>query len=217
MKCRSEEPEASDPSCGGRRPEGPPAITASEHWDRRRWHARPNSRLTSIARTRQVTVTKIICGVDISSRSLQARVGAEGPSGCFSNNAEGIAELAEFCRQHQVELVAMEATGGYERQPLAHLWAQGLPGGFVTPRSVRRFAEAVGVLGKTDRIDAGMIAWFAQVKHVSALAPVSAEQERLKALVIRLRQLTDLRTIQRNQRLLVKDPVVLESFHRILA
>jgi transposase len=162
-------------------------------------------------------VTKIICGVDISSRSLQARVGAEGPSGCFSNSAEGITELAEFCRQHQVELVAMEATGGYERQPLAHLWAQELPVAIVNPRSVRRFAEAVGVLEKTDRIDAGMIAWFAQVKNVSALAPVSAEQERLKALVIRLRQLTDLRTIQRNQRLLVKDPVVLESFHRILA
>jgi transposase len=162
-------------------------------------------------------VTKIICGVDISSSSLQARIGVDGPSGCFSNSAEGIAELAGFCRQHRVELVAMEATGGYERQPLAYLWAQELPVAIVNPRSVRRFAEAMGVLEKTDRIDAGMIAWFAQVKHVSPLAPVSAEQERLKALVIHLRQLTNMRTMQRNQHLLVQDAVVLESFSRILA
>lgn len=111
----------------------------------------------------------------------------------------------------------MEATGGYERQPFAQLWAQELPVAIVNPRSVRCFAEAVGVLEKTDRIDAGMIAWFAQVKHVSALPPASAEQDRLKALVIRLRQVTDMRTIQRNQRLLVQDAMALESFTRILA
>lgn len=141
----------------------------------------------------------------------------DGASGCFSNQAEGIAELAEFCRQHQVDLVAMEATGGYEQQPFAHLWGEGLAVAIVNPYSVRRFAEAMGVLEKTDRIDAGMIAWFAQVKRVAALAPASAEQARLKALVLRLRQLTDMRSQQRNQRLLVRDAVALASFRRILA
>jgi transposase len=141
----------------------------------------------------------------------------DGPAGSFSNHAEGIAELAVFCRQHQVELVVMEATGGYERQPFAHLWGEGVAVAIVNPYSVRRFAEGMGVLEKTDGIDAGMIAWFAQVKHVAPLAPASAEQERLKALVLRLRQLTDMRSQQRNQRLLVQDAVALESFGRILA
>jgi transposase len=162
-------------------------------------------------------VAKIICGVDVSSCSLQARIGVDGPSGCFSNHAEGVAELAEFCRQHQVELVVMEATGGYERQPLAHLWGEGVAVAIVNPCSVRRFAEGMGVLEKTDGIDAGMIAWFAEVKHVAPLAPASAEQARLKALVLRLRQLTDMRSQQLNQRLLVQDAVVLETFGRILA
>lgn len=162
-------------------------------------------------------MTKIICGVDVASRSLQARIGRDGSSSGFSNNAEGIAKLAGFCQQHQVELVAMEATGGYEKQPFAHLWAQGLAVAIVNPRAVRDFAKSMGVLEKTDRIDAGMIAWFAEVKRVAATVPVSAEQARLKALVIRLRQLTDIRTMQRNQRLLVKDAMVLESFSRTLA
>jgi transposase len=162
-------------------------------------------------------VTKIICGVDVSCRSLQARVGPEGPARRFSNTAEGIAELADFCRQHQVQLVAMEATGGYEKRPYALLWEQGLGVAILNPRSVRHFAEGMGLLEKTDHIDAGMIAWFAQVKRVVAMAPLSAEQQQLKALVVRLRQLTEMRVAQRNQRLLVEDPMVLKSFTRVLA
>jgi len=162
-------------------------------------------------------VSKIICGVDVSSRSLQARIGPDGVSHCFANTSEGIAELAQFCRQHGVELVAMEATGGYEKQSFAQLWAQGLAVAILNPRSVRRFAESMGLLEKTDGIDAGIIAWFAQVKRVAALTPASAQQERLKALVIRLRQLTEVRTAQQNQRLLVTDAMVLQSFTKILA
>ena len=110
----------------------------------------------------------------------------------------------------------MEATGGYERQPFALLWAHGVAAAILNPRAVRRFAEGMGLLEKTDQIDAGMIAWFAQVKGVAPMAPLSAEQQRLKALVVRLRQLTAMRTTQRNQQLLVDDPMVLKSFKRIL-
>jgi transposase len=162
-------------------------------------------------------VTKIICGVDVCSRFLEARIGQDGAAACFSNTAAGIAELASFCRHHGVALVAMEATGGYEKQPYALLWTQGLPAAIVNPRAVRRFAEAMGQLEKTDRIDAGMIAWFAEVKKVVAGPPPTSQQEHLKALVIRLRQLTDLQTAQRNQRLLVQDEMVLESFTQLLA
>jgi transposase len=159
-------------------------------------------------------VTKIICGVDVASRFVQARIGPEGPAGRFANTAKGIAELAVFCRQHQVELVAMEATGGYEKRPFALLWAQGIAVAILNPRAVRRFAEGMGLLEKTDRIDAGMIAWFAQVKCVAAMAPLSAEQQRLKALVVRLRQLTAMRTAQRNQQRLVEEAGSDVSLHQ---
>ena len=48
------------------------------------------------------TVTRIICGVDVASTSLSARIGREGTQASFANSPQGIAELAVFCHQHQV-------------------------------------------------------------------------------------------------------------------
>jgi transposase len=159
----------------------------------------------------------IICGVDVASKTLDARIGREGASERFANTREGIEALAGFCKANGAELVAMEATGGYERQPFALLWAQGLPCAILNPRSVRRFAEAMGFLEKTDRIDAGVIAWFAQVKHIKAQEPARAVQEKLAALVTRLRQLTELRCAQASQRRLVSEPDVLACFEEVIA
>ena len=70
----------------------------------------------------------IICGVDVSSTHLDARVGPDGPEGRFPNTPQGVDALAAFCKDHGVTLVAMEATGGYERLPFTLLWGHGLPG-----------------------------------------------------------------------------------------
>ncbi len=158
----------------------------------------------------------MICGVDVSLNSLDVRIGHQGPAACFANTPEGIAALAEFCQAQQVHLVAMEATGGYEKQPFALLWARAIPVAILNPRAVRDFAKSMGFLEKTDAIDAGVIACFAETKKCVACHPASAEQQRLKALVIRLRQLTDLRTTQRNQRRLVTEATVLDSFSQAL-
>ena len=88
----------------------------------------------TVAHTRQVTVTRTICGVDISSVSLAARIGRGGVAASFANTAEGIAELAAFCHTHHAELVAMEATGGYKQQAFALLWERGLPVAILNPR-----------------------------------------------------------------------------------
>src|SRR3954462_14591922 len=119
--------------------------------DLRHRHARPNSRWLPIVRTRQVTVTQIVCGVDVSKRRLDAHVAPSEASASFSNDEAGIAELAVFCRQHDVQLVAMEATGGLERMAFLLLWGAGVACGLTNPRSVRRYAEAMGILEKTDR------------------------------------------------------------------
>jgi transposase len=161
-------------------------------------------------------VTRVICGVDVSSISLEAFVGPAGPARSFANSAEGIGELACFCQQHGVELVALEATGGYEKQPFAQLWAQQVAVTLLNPRAVRDFAKAMGLLEKTDRIDARIIARFAAVKGSAACLPLSAEQERLKALVTRLRQLTQLHVAQQNQALLVSDATVRSSIAKLL-
>lgn len=162
-------------------------------------------------------MTRIICGVDVSSDSLEARIGPEGAEASFANNVEGITALAEFCGQHQVELVAMEATGGYEQMSYAQLSEQNLGVAILNPRAVRKFAESMGRLEKTDRIDAGMIAWYAEVRKSAPLCLAPKRQQHLRALVTRLRQLTDIRTGQRNQRRLVIDGVVQDSFTQLLA
>jgi len=162
-------------------------------------------------------VTRIICGVDISSASLEARIGPEGACGSFPNHAEGIRALASFCQTHQVQLVAMEATGGYEQQAFAQLSQQGLAVAILNPRAVRQFAQSMGSLEKTDRIDAGMIAWYAEVKKSPPACVAPESQQHLRALVTRLRQLTDLRTAQLNQQRLVTDRAVQASFQELLA
>lgn len=111
----------------------------------------------------------------------------------------------------------MEATGGYERLAFGLLWSWDLPAALVNPRSVRRFAEAMGLLEKTDRIDAEAIAWYAEAKRIVPRPPASAAQRTLAALVTRLRQLTELRTMQSNQRRLVDDPDTLASLDELLA
>jgi transposase len=97
------------------------------------------------------------------------------------------------------------------------LWAEGLPVAILNPRAVRQFAESMGFLEKTDRIDCGVIAQFAAVKKIKPCPPASTDQQRLKALVRRLRQLTDIQTAQRNQRRLVTDVTVLAMFTQMLA
>jgi transposase len=158
----------------------------------------------------------MICGVDVSLKTLDARMGPDGPSSCFNNDSKGIAKLAQFCRDHKTRLVAMEATGGYEKKPFALLWAGGIEVAIVNPRAVRDFAKGMGLLEKTDKIDAGIIAWYAETKRCVALKPSSAQQQQLKALVVRLRQLTEMKAAQGNQRRLIEDKVVLRSFRQLL-
>ena len=161
-------------------------------------------------------MTRIICGVDISSVSLESRIGRDGAQASFPNSPEGIAALTAFCHAHRVELVAMEATGGYEQQAFAQLSDQGLLVAILNPRAVRQFAQSMGWLEKTDRIDAGMIGWYAEVKESRPVCLAPKNQQHLRALVTRLRQLTEVRTAQLNQQRLVTDRAVQKSFTRLL-
>jgi transposase len=159
----------------------------------------------------------IICGVDVAAAWLDAAIGGTGFFRRVPRTLAGIAELAAFCREQQVELVVMEASGGYERLPFALLWEAGLPCALANPRQVRRFAESMGRLEKTDRLDAAMIADFAAVRGLAPQQPATAGQARLVALTGRLRQVTDTRVALRNQRRLVTDAIVIASIEEALA
>ena len=161
---------------------------------------------------------KTICGVDISKARLDACIEPGTLRGSYTNDVAGIAELAAFCRQHQVELVVMESTGGYERRAFLLLSEDGLPCAITNARNVRLYAESMGVPEKTDRIDASMIARFARHKDLQPMPLPSPAQRRLKALVARLRQLTDDLIVQKQRRSSLRDsPEMLASIDEVIA
>ena len=161
---------------------------------------------------------KIICGVDVSKASLDVCIEPGSVRGSFNNTAAGIAALAAFCRQHRVDLVVMEATGGYERRAFLLLWEEGLPCAVTNARNVRQYAESMGVLEKTDRIDTRMIARFARDKGLQPTPLPSQAQQRIKALVARLRQVTDDLTVQKQRRSsLLDNAEMLVSLDEVIA
>lgn len=98
-----------------------------------------------------------------------------------------------------VALVVMEATGGMEGLPAAILHAAGLPVAVVNPRQVRDFAKAAGILAKTDRIDAGVLAQFGSKMRPEPRPPKDAQTQELTEWVNRRRQLVAMRTGERQR------------------
>jgi len=141
--------------------------------------------------------------------------GAVGAS--FDNDAEGVAALADFCRRQRVDLVVMEATGGFERAAFLGLWERGVACALVNPRNVRRFAEAMGALEKTDAIDARLIARYAGACELQPSPPPSPSQRRLAALVARLRQVTDDLVVQKKRRKAALDAETRRSLDEAIA
>lgn len=162
-------------------------------------------------------MNSIICGVDVSKDWLDAHVEPDGSARRFGNDAAGIAALAEFCRTGGAELVVMEASGSYERLPFLLLWEQGQPCAIVNARNVRRFAEAMGFLEKTDRIDAAMIARFGVVGQVRPTPVPSAAQMRLRALVARRSQVSHDLTVNKQRRSSAADAETIASLDEVMA
>ena len=163
-------------------------------------------------------MNKIVCGVDVSKAKLDAWIEPGGTFAQFNSNTAGIAQLAAFCRKYDVELVVMEASGGYERRAFLELWQMGLACALTNPQNVRLYAKAMGFLEKTDRIDAKVIARFAIDKKLAPTPLPSPAQLRLKALVARLRQVTDDLTVQKQRRSnLLDNPEVLASIDEVIA
>jgi len=134
----------------------------------------------------------------------------------FLQHPDGIASLAAFCHVTRFDWVAMEATGGYEQQAFAQLSGQDQPVAILNPRVARQFAQSMGRLEKTDTIDAGMIAWYAEVKKSLPLCLAPRSRPQLRAPVTRLHQLSEVRTAQLNQQSLITVSAVQATFDQFL-
>ena len=155
-------------------------------------------------------------GVDVAKASLElsfpvGRLGRRIP-----NEPKAIRQLVRDLRGHAPTLIAMEATGGYERTLLHALHDAGLPAALVNPLRVRRFAQSCGTRAKTDVIDACLIADFARVQRLSPQAPTSETARVLKELTTRRRQLVEQSVASKGQLEHVTLPALRKSIDRTI-
>lgn len=195
--------------------------------DRRRFVLpSPNSRLSRQASamsssnpqgrdTSNMNVDSVI-GIDVAKDTLDV---ANWPGDLklnIPNQPEGHQQLIQKLPQPKACFVVLEATGGYERPVVAALLDAGYTVAVANPRQVRDFAKCAGILAKTDRIDACVIARYGFQMRPRALEKVREKQAELNELVVRRRQLIALRTAESNRRGLVTSQAVLRSLNQVL-
>jgi transposase len=138
-------------------------------------------------------------GIDVAKAELVVATRPAGEHWAVANDEAGGRELAVRLRATAPTLVVLEATGGYELLAVAALAAAGLPVVVVNPRQVRDFAKATGQLAKTDRIDADVLALFAERVRPAVRPLPNAEAQALEALLARRRQLLEMLHAERNR------------------
>jgi transposase len=150
----------------------------------------------------QGNTQEVFIGIDVSKARLDwgSAPDIARAEGSGANDEAGRLELLGKLQALQPALIVMEATGGLEAPLAALLATSGLQVAVVNPRQVRDFARALGVLAKTDRVDARVLARFAQLIRPQVRPLKSAELSELEAIVTRRRQLVEMMTAESNRK-----------------
>jgi len=138
-------------------------------------------------------------GIDVSKDRLDVAVLPSGESWSTANQDEDIKSLVKKTRSLKPELIVLEATARLEMPLAIALAAKGLPVAVVNPRQVREFARASGILAKTDRIDAQVLARFGEKMRPEVRPLKDKETRELTALMTRRRQLVAMLVAERNR------------------
>jgi transposase len=134
----------------------------------------------------------IIVGIDVSKDRLDVAVRPSGEAFVVERNAAGLERLAARLKELLPQIVALEATGGFETVAVATLAAAGLPVVIVNPAQIRSFAKAIGQRAKTDPIDAAVIAHFAEATKPEPRSLPDEATRLLSDLVARRRQIIEM-------------------------
>lgn len=151
--------------------------------------------------TNQSIINNTHVGIDVSKDNLDVYINLTNQSFQVKNNLEGYKEIVE-----KINLmvdgsvtVALEATGGYEKNVIRYLQDAKIEVALVNPRKVRDFAKAAGILAKTDVVDAKVIALFSEKLNPKILAIQSEKQAELADLRARRHQLVAMLTQEKNR------------------
>lgn len=150
----------------------------------------------------------VVLGVDISKAALDCATWPSTESWQQQHSAAGIAELVSWTRENPVRLVVLEATGGLETDLAAELTRGGVPVAVVNPRQTHRFAQALGILAKTDRVDAGVLARFGAMTGVEPRPLKDEALQALEEVLARRRQTVEMLVMESQRLAQARDPRV---------
>ena len=159
----------------------------------------------------------IVVGIDVSKDRLDVAVAPSGLVFQVANTQAGIDDLVSRLEPIGAEVVALEATGGFETAAVAGLSAAGLAVVVVNPAQVRAYAHALGRRAKTDPIDAAVIAAFVAATKPELRPLKDAETQALSALVARRRQIVQMIVAEENRAKMVVAKEAQKSIKRLLA
>lgn len=158
----------------------------------------------------------IVVGIDVSKDRLDVAVAPSGLVFQVANTQAGIDDLVSRLEPVGVEVVALEATGGFETAAVAGLSAAGLAVVVVNPAQVRAYAHAIGRRAKTDPIDAAVIAAYVAATKPELRPLKDAETQALSALVGRRRQIVQMIVAEENREKMVLAKEAQKSIKRLL-
>ena len=138
-------------------------------------------------------------GIDVAKATLEVALTPEAKSFTVDNERTGIEKLLAKLPTAGTCLITLEGSGGYERLVVAELLDAGHRVAMANPRQVRDFAKGLGILAKTDPIDAKVLAKFGQLVGPRCLEKPAGSLSELQQLVERRRQIIDLRTAETNR------------------
>jgi transposase len=147
-----------------------------------------------------MTDTAIFVGIDISKTRLDIALRPTGSALTVPYDETGMTTVVQRLRTLSPAGIVLEATGGVEMLLSGALATAGLPVAVVNPRQVRDFARATGRLAKTDRLDAQLLAQFAEAVRPACRPLPDASTQQLAALITRRRQLVEMLTAEKNRR-----------------
>jgi transposase len=142
----------------------------------------------------------MVLGIDVSKDRLDAATFERIVRRRFTNDAEGVAELVDWARQLKPTRIVFESTGHYQKRAVGALLAAGLPAVVVNARQVRDFAKALGILAKTDSIDAGVLAHFGHVVKTTVRPLPPPDIQEFQARYDRRAQLVRMLAVEKNHR-----------------
>ena len=142
---------------------------------------------------------ELFVGIDVAKAHLDWAIRPSGETGQVSHDEPGMGQLIARLQEVRPTLVVLEATGGLEWPLVAALGIAGVPVAVVNPRQVRDFAKATGQLAKTDRLDARVLAHFADALRPKPRPLPDAQTQEWAALLSRRPQLIEMLTAEKNR------------------